>query len=563
MKESNSLERSQYFGNHHKLSYFMTRLLSTVKFDNSDRKLKKMLNIYHLIFLGISCTVGSGAYSIVGLAAQKAGPGIIYSFIIVGLLCFFTCLPYAEFASKIQSSGFSYSFVYATCGELLGYITGHLLHLVNIFSTAICARCCCAYIASFLSMLGLNIPLWFYDWEIFGCRICILGALFVIGLSLLMLTGMKESTTVNNVISCINVCTLFFAIIAGYFYVNSEKYYDDFFPFGFKGVFTGMGLTFYAFLGFEGLTCFTEEALQPEKDLPISLIITLVIAIIVNGGIALVMTGMAPLMIMDNNQSLLAVFKYRCPLWMAVIISIGSISGLTACQSACLMCQPRTFYSMAYDRLLPKTFMRINPKTQVPDFSIIVTCIVASLITLLFDVELAGNAVSLCGLLIAAWVDLSVVGARYELNCDFSKKINRSCIGFFFLTLALGLSLYYDISILLSIVCGILLVAIYFYIQMQPQVNIPINFACPCVPLVPLIGAASFILMAAIVPYDGWLIVLIYIGLGLISYFAYGYWESKLNPYRKETEASITQADLPMETINEVRKRLNDSNVEL
>jgi len=562
MEEFNTIERSQYMGSKGKLSHFMMRLLSTVKFDSSDRKLKKVLNIYHLIFLGISCTIGSGAYSIVGLAAQKAGPGIVYTFIIVGLLCFFTCLPFAEFASKIQSSGFSYSFVYSSCGELLGYITGHLLHLLNIFSTAICARCCCAYIASFLGMLELNIPLWLYDWEIFGCRICILGALFVIGLSVLMLAGMKESTTVNNIISCINVCTLFFAIIAGLFYIDSEKYYDDFLPFGFKGVFTGMGLTFYAFLGFEGLTCFTEEALQPEKDLPISLIITLVIAIIVNGGIALVMTGMAPLALMNNNQSLLAVFKYRCPSWMAAIISIGSVSGLTACQSACLMCQPRTFYSMAYDRLLPKAFLRVNPKTQVPDFSIIVTCIVASLITLLFDVEVAGNAVSLGGLLIAAWVDLGVIGARYESEYDFSKKINRGCIAFFFLTLILGFSLYYNISIILSIMCSILLIAIYYYIQLQPQVNIPIHFSCPCVPLVPLIGAASFILMASIVPYDGWLIITIYIGLGLISYFMYGYWESKLNPYRRETEASIAPADLPMEIIGELRKKLHSGNAE-
>eukprot|EP00826_Nyctotherus_ovalis_P058032 TRINITY_DN7955_c0_g2_i3.p1 TRINITY_DN7955_c0_g2~~TRINITY_DN7955_c0_g2_i3.p1 ORF type:complete len:563 (-),score=110.22 TRINITY_DN7955_c0_g2_i3:152-1840(-) len=560
--EDSTSERDQIAGTQRKLSYFMMRLLSRVKFDASDRKLKKVLNLYHLIFLGISCTVGSGAYSIVGLAAQKAGPGIICSFIIVGLLCFFTCLPYAEFASKIQSSGFSYSFVYATCGELLGYITGHFLHLVNIFSTAICARCCCAYIASFISMFGLNIPLWLYDWEVFGCRLCILGALFVIALSLLMLTGMKESTTVNNVISCVNICTLFFAVIAGLFYIDADKYYDDFFPFGAKGIFTGMGLTFYAFLGFEGLTCFTEEALQPEKDLPVSLVITLIIAIIVNGGIALVMTGMAPLALMNNNQSLLAVFKYRCPWWMAVIISIGSISGLTACQSASLMCQPRTFYSMSYDRLLPKAFMRVNPKTQVPDFSIVVTCIVATVITLLFDVEVAGNAVSLCGLLIAAWVDLSVIVARYEVDCGFSKNINRCSVAFFVLTLIMGFSLYYNISLLLAAICAVLLCAIYYYIQKQPQVNMPKSFVCPCVPLVPLIGAASFTLMASIVPADGWIIVLVYAGLGVISYFMYGYWQSKLNPYRRESVASVTQADLPMEAINELRNRLNSSKAE-
>ncbi len=558
----NELNDSQPSSQRRKLSVFLMRVFATVDFDNSGRTLKKFLTVYHLIFLGIACAIGSGAYSIIGVAAQSAGPSIIFSFIIVGVMCFFTCFPYAEFAAKIQSAGFSYSYIYATCGELLGYLTGHALHLINIASSAICARCCAAYLASFLGQYGVHIPEFFYNWEVCGMKVCIFGALIIVGLAVLMLCGMKDSTTVNNIVSIMNLATLVFAIIAGLFYMEPSKYYSNFFTFGAKGIFSGMGLTFYTFLGFEALTCFTEEAVKPEKDIPTSLVVVLIVSIFINGGIAAVMTGMAPLAVMDNSKSLLAVFQYRCPQWMSVIIFLGSLSGLVASAFANLLCQPRIFYAMAYDRLLPKAFMRTNPKTQVPDFSIVAAGAICAAITLLFDVDLAGNAVSLVGLLVSSTVDLSVVVARYDLDCTFSRQVNRGCFIFFLFSLLTGASFYYGWPILVTILFATPLVLVYLYTARQTQVNIPKNFACPCVPLIPMLGALTFLLMASTVDLKAWAIVLTYLGIGGISYFMYGYWQSKLNPYRRESAASVTQADLPEGVLTELAGHLNDQPME-
>lgn len=192
------------------------------------------------------------------------------------------------------------------------------------------------------------------------------------------------------------------------------------------------------------------------------------------------MTGMAPLSVMGNNQSLLAVFKFACPKWMSFVISVGGIAGLTACEFTLLVCQARTFF-VACDGLLPKNFRRVNANTQVPDFSITVTCIVVSAITFLFDVEIAGNAVSVCGLLICSVVNLGIIINRYGSNTSYSKIINWLCFVFICFTLLLGFSIYYDYSVILIIISGIIIIGVYGYIQIQIQANMSPSFVCPCV----------------------------------------------------------------------------------
>ena len=546
--KSESLESSEYVLQGRSLSKIFVRLFATAEFDKGERNLKKVLNIFHLIFLGISCTIGSGSYSIIGLVAQKAGPGIVLTFILVGILCLFTCFPYAEFAAKIPSAGFSYSFAYATCGEFIAFLVGHSLHLYYIAASAICARCFCSYLASFLAMIGFGLPTWLYDLPFFGMHICILGALIVIFFCFLMLCGMEDSTTVNNIITILNVLTLAFAIIAGSFYIQPTKYYSNFFPYQAHGIFSGMGLTFVTFLGFEAVTCFTEEAKNPEHDIPMTLIIVVIVAIVINGSLALVMTGMAPLSVMNNNESLLAVFK-QCPYWMSIIISIGSLAGLAASCSSALMGHPRIVFSMAFDRLLPKVFMQQNQKTRTLDAAIYVTCFLGVFITLIFDVSLIGNAISLTGLLVSATVDLGVVVARYNNEGYFAHRINRGCFIFYFVSILGGASLYFDWPIEITVVCGVINVGIYIFIALQPQLNIPINFACPCVPLIPMAGALTFLLVSSTVELKAWIVYLWYMLFGAIFYFFYGYKQSKLNPYRKTSNASTRMLTFPSEIL--------------
>jgi amino acid transporter len=273
--------------------------------------------------------------------------------------------------------------------------------------------------------------------------------------------------------------------------------------------------------------------------------------------LAMVMTGIAPLTVMNKNESLVAAFSYGCPGWISVILSVGSITGLAGTVSAALMSEPRIFYSMAVDRLIPPVFMQINPKTNVPEVAVLTTCGLTVFITLFFDVQLIGNLVSLNGLLISSLVDISVVVARYDSECTFSRRVNRCCAIFYILTIVCGLGLYHDWPLLLLSPIPVVLVLIYIFIQSQIQINIPRNFSCPCVPLVPLLGAASFLLMSGTVEGRAWLIFGVCNVLAIISYVVYGYKQSKLNRYRKESLASVRQVKLPEHLLEEVQEKLS------
>ncbi len=528
-----------------------TRLLATMNF-KSNAKLEKIFTLFRLIFLGISCCIGCGAYSVIGFAAQHAGPSISVSFILTGIMCFFTCLPYAEFSSKIQSTGFSYAYVYASFGELPAYLTGHALHLVLIASAAIAARCWASYINIFLSSFGIHLWPWLYDQDFHGISVCMMGAVLVIFFTLLMLWGMKESTTVNNTISIINVGTLIFAVIVGFSYVKEENY-SNFMPNGYQGMFAGMGLAFFSYLGFEGLGCFAEEAVNAERDLPISFTIVLSIAILAYAGVAFVMTGMAPLSVLNTNESLIQAFLYNnCPYIVFIIINIGSLAGLTGSVSANMMSQPRIFYAMAQDGLLPPCFEHINEKTGTMDNSVIVTGVLSVLIVLFFDVETVGNSVAVAGLLISSLVDILTVTARYESELPASKKIKAACAVFYIAAFFGPFLMYYQYSYVVGGILIALMVLIFIYVQFNTQTNVPQNiFTCPLVPLVPMVGASTLLTISATVDRFAWILFGCYMFVGLITYFVYGYSHSKLGMAIEEGKVEDTEVSKEMEALTD------------
>lgn len=494
---------------------------------------EKKLTLLNLLFLGISCAVGCGAYSVIGYAAQKSGPSIVISFIITGGICFFTCFPYAEFAAKIPSAGFGYSYAYATCGEFIAFLVAHNIHLNLIATAALAARTWSTYVPDFLQYYGLKLPTFLYSYDVGDVNICILGVIIVSLLCLLMLRGMQESTIVNNIVSLINISTLAFCLITGYFYVTSKRY-ENFFTNGYQGVFSGMGLSLFAYLGFEGLACFTEESVNPQRDIPLSLAVILLLAIIVNAGIALVMTGLAPLEILGCDDSLITAFGFNPnSSWTVPFIYIGAIAGLTSSISANLLGQPKIFYTMACHGLLPSIFAKRNSKTGVYKNSVIFTWIIAVFITLLFKVEIIGNAVSLCGTIVSAVVDISVVIARYETPqrhpkggngyCLFFSSASIACIVFFVASLMTGFSFYYDWSMIFKMVWIGLMIMPCVYLQVLPQTTLPATFQCPLVPTIPFLGASSMLFIASTIDAEAWKMYIVYMAFGVVFYFLYSF----------------------------------------
>lgn len=494
----------------------LERLFAVTPVQSSPSRLTKLYNLLQLILLGVSCTIGIGAYSSTGFAAAHAGPAVAISYFVTGAMCLFTCFPYVEFSKKIPSAGMAYSYVYASCGELIAYLSGHSLHLILIFCSALAARCWGTYVAQFLGVFGVVVPGWLYSYPWGGFNMCILGAGLVIAFSLLMWMGMKQSTLVSNIVTAINLIVLFFAIFGGIGFVHPSDNYSNFFPKGAHGVFMGMNLAFFAYLGFEEVTAFTEEAKDASRDMPIAIATVLLITTIINTCLSLVMCGMADYRELSRNDSLFFVFRTNCPEWMWYVILVGSIAGLTSSLSGNMLSEPRVLFAMAQDGLLPEWLSQL-------EYATIFVGVLCTAVTLFFDVEFIGNTVSLAGLLTCVAVDAGVVVSRYSNNGKTSQNVNISCALFCAFVYVGSLMVLNDWHYFFPLLFyGLALICV-GYVYLQQQTNIPESYACPCVPFVPFAGLAMLLWIGATTDMPAVIMYLVFSAIGVILYFAYGY----------------------------------------
>ena len=256
-------------------------------------------------------------------------------------------------------------------------MAGHSLTLFFAISASAIARALAAYVNTSLMIIGVNIPDFLYHIEIFpsdpNVYVCPLAAIAVLIFTMTMFLGAKDSTTIANVICCINLFTLSIAIIVGFFYIDIS-HFSDFFSKGVSNILNASSVAFFVFIGLDNGACFIEEAINPKRDLPGSLIGSLGIASVLNIGIISIMVGMLDLNSYKNTgPTLIDAFIVKDLKVMQFLLAIGSIIGLSSTVAACLLGQPRIFYCMAQDKLLPEKFKEVKGDNQIPLFSIIVT----------------------------------------------------------------------------------------------------------------------------------------------------------------------------------------------
>ena len=512
------------------------RIMTQAKYSEPRGLLKKGLTTFNLIALGIALTIGSGVYSMIGPAAQQAGPSVVFSLVISGVVCFLTCFPYMEFSRRIQSAGFTYSYVYSVAGELLGYITAVVVHVCYIANAAIPARGWAIYLPTVFKLFGVEIPKWLYSWNVMGVDICLLSGIIIYVFMFLMLLGMKESTTVNNVTTVLSIATMTFVILALIPYVKLENW-TPFFPGGLSGVFNGLSLTMFLLIGFESVTCFSEDATNPSRDIPVAIAAVLCTSILVHGGVALMMTGASPIKDLNVDDSLIAVFRNNCPPWIVAVVAVGSMTGLTSAFTGNLLAEPRVLYSQACDGLLPEAFCRTNPRTNVLTVSVIVGSSISAFLAAFVPLTFIGDIVSLTGVLAYALVDLSVVIYRYDpsesnesgnpSNQSASTVIRYMCALFYGLSLLFSFSLSREWPIYITLGLLVLVVVIAIFIACHRQTNIPKNYACPFVPWLPLLGVLANIWLGTTIGINCWVAVCVMIPISIIIYFMYAYHHSQ------------------------------------
>ena len=509
------------------MDYFRTKSMADLK--GEEGGLKRVLTATNLVLLGIGAIIGAGIFVLTGTAAaQYAGPGIVLSFCLAGLGCLFAGLCYAEFSSMIPVAGSAYTYGYATLGELVAWIIGWDLILEYLFAASTVAVGWSGYFTAFMTKAGLELPpaLTGAPFSVVGTHtlvrseICIdpatggvavdavsrtlipaadcvakgltLGhgvlnvpaVALVLVLTALLVIGIKESARFNNIVVFVKLAIVLLVIGFGFKYVNPANWVPfipantgDVGHFGWSGVIRGAAVIFFAYIGFDAVSTAAQEAKNPQRDLPIGMLGSLAICTVLYILMALVMTGLAHYSELNVPHPVFVAIEKAGPAlgWLGMFVNIGAIAGLASVVLVMLMGQPRIFFTMARDGLLPPVFGKVHPKFGTPYVSTIVTGLVAAVIAGMFPIGLLGELVSIGTLL--AFV----------------------------------------------IVCGGIIVL------RRKQPELPRPFRTPLVPLVPILGILTCLGMMALLPSDTWLRLIIWLAIGLAIYFFYGRQHSVLN----------------------------------
>ena len=458
----------------------------------TDHSLKRVLGPLNLTMLGIGAIIGTGIFVLTGtVAAQNAGPAVILSFVLAGVASIFAALCYAEFASLVPMAGSAYTYGYATLGEFIAWIIGWDLILEYALGAVTVAVGWSGYVVSFLRDIGINVPaalsaargtvVTLPDGSTVTAIFNLPAVLIVAVVTALLVVGIKESARVNDVIVMIKVAVVILFIVGAVWAINPANW-SPFMPpntgvreeFGWTGVMAGAGLVFFAYIGFDAVSTAAQEARNPQKDMPIGIIGSLLICTVLYIAVSAIATGVVPYTEL-NVPDPIAVAADRAGMgWMATLIKLGAIAGLSSVILVMLLGQSRIFWTMSKDGLLPQFVNKIHPKFRTPWITSIVTGVFVAFFASLLTVRDAGNLVSIGTLLAFVIVSAGILVLRIR------------------------------------------------------EPNLPRTFTAPAVWLTAPAGALSAGYLMYSLPWTTWERLLIWFGLGLIFYFGYGFWKSKL-----------------------------------
>lgn len=458
----------------------------------TGHKLPRTMGPVSITALGIGAIIGAGIFVLTGTAAaQYAGPGIMLSFILAGVACAFVGLCYAELAALIPVSGSSYTYTYATLGELMAWIIGWDLVLEYAMGAATVAVGWSGYAISLLAQFGITVPGAFAhapgstftlaDGQLAHGIFNAPAAVIVLLLTALLVRGTQESTRLNNVMVAVKLVVVVAFIAFGVGLVQSAHWHPlvpantgEFGHFGWSGVLRGAGVVFFAFIGFDAVSTAAQEARKPQRDMPIGILGSLIICTVLYVAVAAVLTGLVPYERLNVPDPIaLGVDAIGKP-WLSMLVKFGALAGLTTVILVLLYGQSRIFFTMSRDGLLPPMFSRVHARFQTPYLSQwMVGCAVA---------------------LVAGLVPIGILGEMVSIGTLFA----------------------------FILVCG----AVMYLRRSDAATTRP--FRVPGVPVVPILGIAFCLLLMAGLPLDTWLRLAIWLVIGLVIYALYGRHHSAL-----------------------------------
>ncbi|HZR40438.1 MAG TPA: amino acid permease [Ktedonobacteraceae bacterium] len=497
------------------MSIFRTKTIeqSIKETEESEYQLKKELSALDLILFGIGIIIGTGIFVLTGIAAAtSAGPAIVISFLISGLTCGLAALCYAEFASTVPVAGSAYTFAYASLGEFLAWIIGWDLLLEVIVGVSAISVSWAKYFNTILKYIGLGLPDAITGGQkvFLGLTVNLLAPAIAIVLTVIVTLGIRQSSRFNFVVTATKLSVVIFFIILGFFFIKTANWIPFIPPsgpaphpvnastggglldeplislilgkpqaYGIQGIITGAAVIFFAYIGFDIVSTTAEETREPQKDMPIGILGSLLVCTILYIAVSLVLTGMVPYKQLNTAAPMATAFASVGLGWAAVLVSIGAVCGLTAVIMVSLLGASRVFFAMSRDHLLPPWFARTHPHFGTP-----------------YRINIL---IGICVVCIAAFTSIQ----------ELAELVNFGTL------------------------LAFILVSLGVIVLRRSNPNLQRAFRVPLVPLIPILSTLACLYLLLSLPILTWFRFVAWLVLGILIYFFYSRHHSRV---RENTE---------------------------
>jgi Amino acid transporters len=471
-------------------------------------RLRRTLSAVDLTVLGIGVIVGTGIFVLTGrVARENAGPAVALSFVAAAIVCGLAALCYAEFASTVPAAGSAYTFAYATIGEFPAWIIGWDLMLEMALAAAVVAVGWSGYFGSLLATAGIALPPTLAGE---GAVVNVPAVLIVLIMTAVLVAGIRLSSHVNAIIVAVKVAVILLVIFAGLFFINRDNY-TPFIPparstpaveglgapliqvlfgvtpvtFGVFGVFSAAAIVFFAYIGFDIVATAAEETRDPKRDLPIGIIASLTICTVLYVAVSLVVVGMRPYRSLSEAAPLADAFRAVGQPWVATLVGIGAIAGLTTVVMLLMLGQSRVLFAMSRDNLLPYRLAAVHPRYRTPYRVTIIIGVVTAVL--------------------AGFIPLSALAELVNIGTLFA----------------------------------FIVVSIAVIVLRRTRPDLRRAFRVPLVPYVPMLSVLTCLYLMLNLPVETWLRFVAWMAIGIVVYFAYGARRSRLS-YPKPTERPVS-----------------------
>ncbi|XP_067659172.1 high affinity cationic amino acid transporter 1-like isoform X1 [Haliotis asinina] len=571
-----------------RIESFISKLSRKKRVNPSEEtSLARVLTTCDLIGLGIGSTLGAGIYVVAGqVARQTAGPSVVLSFLIAAVASVFAGICYAEFAARVPKAGSAYVYSYVTVGELIAFVIGWNLILEYVIGTASVARAWSSY---FDSLIDNKIQDFFKEHmamdvtglskypDFFAFSITLV-------LTVLLAIGVKESTMFNNIFTVVNLLVVTYVIVCGLFKIDGSNWSipksevptgegsGGFMPFGFSGMMSGAATCFYAFVGFDCIATTGEEAKNPQRAIPMSIVVSLIGITLAYCGLSTVLTLLCPYYLLDPNAPLPIVFDRLGWGVAKYVIAVGAICGLSTSLLGGMFPLPRILYAMGNDGLLFRFLGKVVPRFQTPVVGTLISGCFAGTMAMLFDLKelvdmmsigtlLAYTLVAVCVLILRYQPDEYITGEptdqpltgpissrdlfspRSSEPTRISGRLTSYCVGFLLLSIcafcavliyaASELEQYSWWAIVMAVMFGSAVLMAVIVVWRQPQNKSKLWFKVPGLPWVPALSAFINIYLMMKLSVPTWIRFGVWMFIGFAIYFGYGLRQSSENRERE------------------------------